>query len=344
MVTEASMEIARSILKHSQQLDTTLTEQYEDLRRKIRNTKIAITEQDKNDLASAGGYNAFRKQYFGKMKLGKDGISVDTFYQELQSQYPEFFPEEITHPADELMAIGAMLDQTAAQLQNPYHANMDEMAGILGHDIMEAYFDIRSPKATFADKKEAELQAVRMNYHQKMREYKRKLKGKYDEALEQVQQGWKEDKEQLTAAKEEIEAIQLKHRQKLQNMRSSRQKREDQRIILKEINRIHSWLARPTDTKHVPEPMKTYVAEFLNNIDFSTDDTTTEVINEDGTKEKITQKTKRTLAWEEAKKFYAGILENSGVYENPDTGATVVMDIDPDLVAKMDDLIGKQRI
>lgn len=343
MVTEASMEIARSILKHSQQLDTTLTEQYEDLRRKIRNTKIAITEQDKNDLASAGGYNAFRKQYFGKMKLGKDGISVDTFYQELQSQYPEFFPEDITHPADELMAIGAMIDQTAAQLQNPYHANMDEMAGILGHDIMEAYFDIRSPKATFADKKEAELQAVRMNYHQKMREYKRKLKGKYDEALEQVQQEWKEDKEQLTAAKEEIEAIQLKHRHKLQNMRSRRQKWEDQRIILKEINRIHSWLARPTDTKHVPEAMRTYVAKFLSNIDFSTDDTTTAWINEDGTIEEVTQKTKRTLAWEEAKKFYAGILENSGVYENPDTGATVVMDIDPDLVAKMDDLIGKTK-
>ena len=58
--------------------------------------------------------------------MGKDGISVDSLYQELQSQYPELFPEDITHPADELIAIASALNQTEPQVKNPYHADMDE--------------------------------------------------------------------------------------------------------------------------------------------------------------------------------------------------------------------------
>ena len=185
-ITEAATSMGKSILEKSVQKDTELTEHYKDLRKQIKDTKIAITDQDKADLASVGGYNEFRKRYFGKMKMGADGISIDSLYQELQGQYPELFPADVTHPADELVAIASALDQTAPQIKNPYAANMDEMAYMVGQDILSSYFDVRKPSATFADKKEAQMQKLRWQYQQKIRDYKNDLKSKYDESLKQI--------------------------------------------------------------------------------------------------------------------------------------------------------------
>ena len=185
-ITEAATSMGKSILEKSVQKDTELTEHYKDLRKQIKDTKIAITDQDKADLASVGGYNEFRKRYFGKMKMGADGISIDSLYQELQGQYPELFPADVTHPADELVAIASALDQTAPQIKNLYAANMDEMAYMVGQDILSSYFDVRKPSATFADKKEAQMQKLRWQYQQKIRDYKNDLKSKYDESLKQI--------------------------------------------------------------------------------------------------------------------------------------------------------------
>ena len=60
---------------------------------------------------------------------------------------------------------------------------MDEMANIVGQDIMDSYFDIRSPKPTYADKKAAELQKLRWQYNKKMTDYKNGLKKQYEDCL-----------------------------------------------------------------------------------------------------------------------------------------------------------------
>ena len=151
--SEAATAIGRSILEQAQQKDTALTEQYKDLRKQIKDTKILITDQDKADLAAAGVYNSFRQKYFGRMSLGKTGISVDTLYQELSSQHPDLFDPDITHPADQLMQIGNVLDITQPQVLNPYHANMDEMAYHVGQELLQEYWNVRQPAPTFADRK-----------------------------------------------------------------------------------------------------------------------------------------------------------------------------------------------
>lgn len=353
-VTEAASSIAKSILKKSQQLDRELTEQYRDLRTQIRNTKIAITDQDKADLAAVGGYNEFRKQYFGKMKLGKDGISVDTFYQELQSQYPELFPESVTHPADELIAIASALDQTDAQVKNPYHANMDEMSYILGQDIMQAYFDVRRPQATFADKKEAQLQNMRWKYQQKFKEFKRDMKKQYDDSLKQIQKENMEKGEQLAAQfrnlseaqqremkdyyksrmdklrddkLKALEIVQRRNRERLQAMRDLRQRADDKKIILREVNALKNWLLKPTDVKHIPQAMRTIMADFLGNIDFSSNNV-----------ESI-----RSKEWEKAQSAFVEIIKNEGIYQDEKTGNTVIMDVDPDMAQRINDLVKKVR-
>lgn len=82
--------------------------------------------------------------------------------------------------------VAAFLDETAPQVINPYAADMEEMSYMIGQEILDSYFDVRKPSATFADKKEAQMQKLRWQYQQKIRDYKNDLKSKYDESLKQI--------------------------------------------------------------------------------------------------------------------------------------------------------------
>lgn len=357
-ITEAATSMGKSILEKSVQKDTELTEHYKDLRKQIKDTKIAITDQDKADLASVGGYNEFRKRYFGKMKMGADGISIDSLYQELQGQYPELFPADVTHPADELVAIASALDQTAPQIKNPYAANMDEMAYMVGQDILSSYFDVRKPSATFADKKEAQMQKLRWQYQQKIRDYKNDLKSKYDESLKQIKKQNLEESarlaeqyKNLTGAErkeqreyykkrmddlrnsknQELAAMQQRSKERIKSLRENQQKREDKRQIIKERKKLQNWLLKPTDSKHIPEGLRQSVAAFLNNIDFSPNDEDSEI------------KTQRKEDWKAAQDAFKEILDNGGVYVDQKTGDTMTMDIDPDIAQRIQELIEKTK-
>lgn len=357
-ITEAATSMGKSILEKSVQKDTELTEHYKDLRKQIKDTKIAITDQDKADLASVGGYNEFRKCYFGKMKMGADGISIDSLYQELQGQYPELFPADVTHPADELVAIASALDQTAPQIKNPYAANMDEMAYMVGQDILSSYFDVRKPSATFADKKEAQMQKLRWQYQQKIRDYKNDLKSKYDESLKQIKKQNLEESARLAeqyknlteaerkeqreyykkrmddlrnSKNQELAAMQQRSKERIKSLRENQQKREDKRQIIKERKKLQNWLLKPTDSKHIPEGLRQSVAAFLNNIDFSPNDEDSEI------------KTQRKEDWKAAQDAFKEILDNGGVYVDQKTGDTMTMDIDPDIAQRIQELIEKTK-
>lgn len=357
-ITEAATSMGKSILEKSVQKDTELTEHYKDLRKQIKDTKIAITDLDKADLASVGGYNEFRKRYFGKMKMGADGISIDSLYQELQGQYPELFPADVTHPADELVAIASALDQTAPQIKNPYAANMDEMAYMVGQDILSSYFDVRKPSATFADKKEAQMQKLRWQYQQKIRDYKNDLKSKYDESLKQIKKQNLEESARLAeqyknlteaerkeqreyykkrmddlrnSKNQELAAMQQRSKERIKSLRENQQKREDKRQIIKERKKLQNWLLKPTDSKHIPEGLRQSVAAFLNNIDFSPNDEDSEI------------KTQRKEDWKAAQDAFKEILDNGGVYVDQKTGDTMTMDIDPDIAQRIQELIEKTK-
>ena len=355
-LTEAATSIARSVLKQSKQVDTELTQQYKDLRNQIRNTKINITDQDKADLASAGGYNEFRRRNFGRMKLGNDGISIDSFYQELSAQHPELFSEDITHPADQLMAIADVLDQTDAQVSNPYHANMDEMAYMVGQDILQSYFDVRQAQPTFADRKAAEVQRVQREYARKMADYKKSLKQQYISKLEQVRKenGQKiqelskayrnltaaQQREQAEFYREKMDALrneknqalaamQQRSREQTKMIRESQRAREAKKSIMKETKAMQNWLLKPTDSKHIPEEIRTVVAEFLSNIDFSSNE-----LNNNGIP------TKRTMAWRNAKDAFEKIMKEDGIIHGKD-GSEFYVEIDPDLVERIEAIAKK---
>lgn len=321
--SSVAADIGRSILNQSQQKNTELEEQYKDLRAQIKDTKIMIADQDKADLAATGGYNNFRKKYFGRMKLGKDGISIDSFYQELSEQYPDLFNTEITHPADQLMQIGNVLDMTQPQVINPYHANMDEMAYHVGQELMQEYWNVRQPSPTYADKQAAKLNAVKQKYNEKLENYKKKTESRYKELLDEA-------KLETANVQIDLEVQKIKFEKKMNDRRDSLRRREAKESILKDISTMRKWLLNPNDKQHIPAGLNTTVADFLSNIDFSS--------KYDSPHGGPTQ---RTQAWEEARKAFEEI-KKSGLVED-ENHTTYYVELDPDLTKKIAELTEKTK-
>lgn len=319
-------DIGKSILNKAEQKDTALTEQYKDLRKQIKDTKIMITDQDKADLAATGGYNDFRRKYFGRMSLGKTGISVDSLYQELASQHPDLFDADITHPADQLMQIGNVLDMTQPQIANPYHANMDEMAYHVGQELLQEYQNVRLVPPTFADRKAAELNKVRRQYNEKLENYKQKTETQYSALLNEAR---RENADMQEAHARDLYWQKEKFNSRMKERRDALAKREAKENVIKESTKLRKWLLEPNDKQHIPEELRTVVADFLSNIDFSSKTEYNGV------------KTQRTLAWEEALKAFNKIKESGQITDQD--GNIRYVDVDPDLAKRIEELTEKTK-
>ena len=81
--------------------DTVDNRTINEIKSTIRNTKLNVSKL-KNSISD---YNDTRKANFGKLRLGNDGMNVDSFYQELSNNYPEYFDSDITNEADQLDSI-----------------------------------------------------------------------------------------------------------------------------------------------------------------------------------------------------------------------------------------------
>lgn len=319
-VAEVAADIARSVLKQSRQVEEGLTQAYKDLRKQIREIKIKITDQDKADFMEDGDYNGFRKRYFGKMKLGKEGISIDSFYEELSDQHPELFDRSITHPADRLKQIGNVVDLTQEQIVNPYHANMDEMAYLVGQELINSYFDVRNPKPTFADKKAAEIERVKREYKKRLDHFKQSRIAQYEAVIGEQKREMRAIRD---AHKQELIVQQQKFSQKMQQRRESERIRTAKKRIIKEVNTMKTWLLKPNDTKHVPQELRGIVAGFLSSIDYSSDDP---LVN-------------RSREWEKTKRAMASIRDSGMMID--DAGKSHYIDMDPDLIGRFEELTKK---
>ncbi len=78
------------------------SEQYEGLKKELRDTRIKVTDTIKGDITD---YNKFKKDNFGRLNLANEGSNVDAYYEELSERYPELFPQSIINPTDQLMKI-----------------------------------------------------------------------------------------------------------------------------------------------------------------------------------------------------------------------------------------------
>ena len=226
-------QIGHSILEKSQQVDTEQTQVYRNILNDIKGTPIYVPEEVRNNLDSEGGYNAFRKKYFGKITFRNAGVSVDVAYNEFSGLHPDLFPADIINPTDQLLQIADVLDESRPKVENPYGADIDEMSVMLGQEILDNKANIRNIPPTLADKLFARADEREAEYILKRKEYEQKLK-EYRGKVEERERG-----------------------------------RKDKKQIVRDVTKMQKWLLSPTDRDHVPESMRSAVTKFLSCIDYS---------------------------------------------------------------------------
>lgn len=88
--------------------DQAFAEEYDDLRRFLRDRRLTISPEDAADIPD---FEQWRRAHFGRLNVGTRGDpNVDQIYQELSHNWSELFPAELTHPADQLQRIGEVAE------------------------------------------------------------------------------------------------------------------------------------------------------------------------------------------------------------------------------------------
>lgn len=122
--------------------DRAFYEQYKEIKDHLRSTGITISERDRSDIAD---FDDFRKRAFGTLRiLNEGGLPVDTAYDELHTMAPELFPENITHPADQLVRmyeVGQSIAVSQKSLDEYYGPEREEFRKWAKNDFQAAVGD-----------------------------------------------------------------------------------------------------------------------------------------------------------------------------------------------------------
>lgn len=304
---------AQDMVDNLHLVDDSMFREYEELRDLMRTTKISISEED---AANIPDFREWKKSQFGRLRIGNDGMDVDTFYQVLTEKYPELFDSSISHPADQLQAMADVresMEPFDILLDSEERSDIVEQAA---HDMIDIAAT-GTPWKSWADRKKEsyDLQVKRLKQRQKeaLRDVREKSKESREKAVQKVRA--KKD--------EQIKAVRQRGKEKLETEKKKQKKKEQKRKAQAErrkrferIEKNHKWLSdrllKPTDDKHIPEEFKTAVAHLLSQIDLQTERSKNLEAKYGKTKKKIQMDDFRRRYAELAREDGTGMFEYDG--------------------------------
>ena len=216
-----------------------------------------IAEKDTLDIPD---FEHFRRTMFGKMKLvrGTNGVTVDEAYQELSQMYPHYFPQEITHPADQVLRMADVLETIKPSLENPYSYDyalateqvaQDIFAGIVAEsNNLVQDSALRTNPPTFADKQQARYEQLIAQNKTKTAEQLARVRQQRDAAIKRLKENHTE-----TSAR-------ARERRKATELRGQ---------IQKQTKDMASRLLKPTDKKHFLKSVQPLVAQALDAVNMT---------------------------------------------------------------------------
>lgn len=309
--------------------------EYSELRKYLKDTKITLSTED---AAGITDYADFRRNLFGKVNLGKgERTNVGQVYSELAESYPEFFSEtRENNVSDQIARIADVANELYNVSEyNPFEGYMGQAVSAISNDVMERFFDLPQAKKTFADVQAEKLDAAKAAGRKAAADAKlagQMAQGRTDAVkLRHTQEALQKARAQQA---EKLDALKDRYREKDATRREGQKRRELRAKITRHAKDLSKKLLRPTDTKHIPENMRSAVAAVLNSINqesaYTVDESGNRVYDGSGTP------TKRTEAFRALQKQYQDIL--SGKETDGDD-----MVIDPSLLGTdgSDGLLGQ---
>ena len=229
--------------------------EYKSLLDDIKNTKLAVPEADKASFAD--GYDNFRKSNRGKIKLNDEGYPVDAFWDDLVSEYPELFSDELRGSEERLNRILEVREEFQTVEEEVFRGDEIKQKAVtaLSNDIMESFFNIPEGgegKFVFYDKRASQAERELNQAKQKFEKVVNRLKQRIERNAEIYDA-------KLTKAKEKTEKL---------------RDRYDREKVTKGIDRTFGWLNKmytePTDTRHIPQHLLKDIGNIIDRITFAT--------------------------------------------------------------------------
>ncbi len=261
--------IARELVEQAV-VRTSPGDSYQELLDYLKTTEVVLGKKDQKGFPGINGFKARQQDRLNLSIQGK--TNIDQVYQELSERWPEFFDEaEQSHPADQLLRVGEVLDQLyAVEEYNPFEGEMDQAVTGAANEIMERFFDLPQTRKTFADRQEARLSAAKANGKQQVQKVREEYKARLDKLRQQNRQRVADTIDKERAKRDQkIQALKDRYAARDAAGREKRAVREYQQKIRRTALDLSRRLLNPTDSKHIPESLRGPVAAFLSSIDFS---------------------------------------------------------------------------
>ena len=182
-IMAAATSIARKVLNESSERDDSLYDMTAGARDYFRRGSFSLTETQKQDIGRAfDGFNNFRRQYFGKLGLSKDGIKLDECWDEI-CDMTGLDPN--TSEGDMPMTIAEYLDSAYERpYVNPFGTlyDMDDAAYDLATELFDDFFHVPQVQ-TFADKQRGKLNEANRKYRDEIAKMRQDYEDRYNDAI-----------------------------------------------------------------------------------------------------------------------------------------------------------------
>lgn len=299
--------IAEQIAESAIERDDGLYNEYADLRKHLKKTKLTLANED---AAGITDFKDFKSSVRKVLRIATgEHTNVDRVYSEISALYPEFFDEQremnVAVQVERLAEVATRLN--TVNEYNPFEGYMGQAVASISNDIMDRFFDLPQTAKTFADRQAAKLDEAK---------FAGKQAAKDAFLAGQIAQGRK-DAKRLRSARDALRKERLRREETLRGMREhyaerdaakreSRNKRELRAKITRHASKLSQKLLRPSDKQHIPEEMRSAVAAVLNSINTETRYTT----DADGKRvyDDTGAPTKRTEAFRALREQYEKVL------------------------------------
>lgn len=305
-LNDIGIGLARQVIEQSQQVDTSVSEQFSDLKEYLKSTPIRLTDAQKEQIAASYGSLAnFRKEYRGTIRISNDGVALDTVVGEMADSYP--FLYDSIQGGDLIETLTNAADMTKPQIVNPYYMDMDGAAADLWLEIQQRYTDTPMVQ-TYADKQKAKLAELKQQQKQQIKDLRQQAKDEMDVALQIAKERAQRQQDAAVRGerqKQQVKAEKLKAKNqqlrtdienerianainralaskryaalKKQNTADLKTRRENiktrERVgrykdrIKAAAMTLSAWNTSPSDKRFVPEGLRRAVSDFVSAID-----------------------------------------------------------------------------
>ncbi len=266
-VWQRAQEVARNLVESAVVSNSEISREYQDLLNHLKTTKIQLSP---GDIKQIPDYKRLRKQALKGLRLSQAPYSnVDEVFQELSFLWPEFFDsEKIRGPESQLKRMAEVLDSlSGTKTSNPFSGYAEEAVAGTANEILELFFDLPQTKPTFADRQAQKLAAAKAEGRSKAQKLRLQNKEQLQKLREQNRQQVQKaiEKERLKR-ENQLETLKNRYAERNAAGRERRNARELRDRIMRHTKALSQKLLRPSDKKHIPDPLHTAVAAMLEAI------------------------------------------------------------------------------